>query len=324
MEADLHTADSLFYSQCILQNRGRMGTTEAVTKVLPDTRRGLRTLAWQGAVLLPLIAWLYARVIPHLVRDWWNDPNFSHGFLVPLFSVFLVWQDRQRLGELPPRPSWLGLAVMAGAMMVLIVGTLGAELFLSRSSLIFLIAGLIIYFLGWSHLRALLFPVAFLFLMVPIPAILFNQITIPLQFLASTMASGLVAELGVPVLRQGNIIQLPGMTLEVAEACSGIRSLMSLTTVAVIYAYFLETRFVPRVLLSVSAVPIAVIANGLRVTGTALLAYYWNKEAAEGFFHNFSGWLIFVLSLLMLFSLQGLMGWLRKVRKPRQPQGAGS
>jgi exosortase len=294
-----------------------MGTTEAVTSVQPQSRSQLRGLAWQGIALFPLIAWLYAGVIPHLVRDWWNDPNFSHGFLVPLFSLFLVWQDRKRLGEMPVRPAWFGLLVMAGAMVVLIVGTLGAELFLSRSSLIFLVAGLIIYFLGWAYFRALLFPVAFLFLMVPIPAILFNQITIPLQFLASQMSSALVAELGVPVLRQGNIIQLPGMTLEVAEACSGIRSLMSLTTVAVIYAYFQESKFLPRALLSVSAVPIAVIANGLRVTGTALLAYYWNKEAAEGFFHNFSGWLIFVLSLLMLFSLQGLMGWVRRRRKPR-------
>lgn len=291
-----------------------MSTTQAASAKVPTsaTRRDLRGLAWQGVALLPLVAWLYAGVIPHLVSDWWNDPNFSHGFLVPLFSIFLVWQDRKRLSELPVRPAWLGLGLMAGAMMVLVVGTLGAELFLSRSSLIFLIAGMIVYFLGWRFLRALLFPVGFLFLMVPIPAILFNQITIPLQFLASTMASGLVAELGVPVLRQGNIIQLPGMTLEVAEACSGIRSLMSLTTVAVIYAYFLETKFVPRALLSVSAVPIAVIANSLRVTGTALLAFYWGQEAAEGFFHNFSGWLIFVLSLIMLFSLQGLMGWMRR------------
>lgn len=291
-----------------------MGTTPAATPkvVSPEAQRDQRGLAWQGVALLPLIAWLYAGVIPHLVSDWWNDPNFSHGFLVPVFAIFLVWQDRKRLSELPVRPAWLGLGLMAGAMLILVVGTLGAELFLSRSSLIFLIAGMIVYFLGWRFLRALLFPVGFLFLMVPIPAILFNQITIPLQFLASGMASGLVAELGVPVLRQGNIIQLPGMTLEVAEACSGIRSLMSLTTVAVIYAYFLESKWGPRLLLSVSAVPIAVIANGLRVTGTALLAYYWNKEAAEGFFHNFSGWLIFVLSLIMLFALQGLMGWVRR------------
>ncbi len=301
-----------------------MGTTTAATgnSRSAATQRELRSLAWQGVALLPLVAWLYAGVIPHLVRDWWNDPNFSHGFLVPLFSLFLVWQDRRRLSELPVRPSWLGLGFMAGAMMVLVVGTLGAELFLSRSSLIFLIAGLIVFFLGWAYLRALLFPVLFLFLMIPIPAILFNQITIPLQFLASGMASSLVAELGVPVLRQGNIIQLPGMTLEVAEACSGIRSLMSLTTVAVIYAYFLESKFVPRFLLSLSAVPIAVIANGLRVTGTALLAYYWGQEVAEGFFHNFSGWLIFVLSLVMLFSLQGVMGWVRKRRRPKEGRSA--
>lgn len=262
---------------------------------------------WQAGVLVLLACLLYFNVVPALVLDWWNDPNFSHGFIVPIFSAFLVWQDRKRLAALPVRPSWTGLIIVAGALGILTVGVLGAELFLQRSSLVFLLAGLIVHFLGWQHFRALLFPWAFLFLMLPIPAILFNRITLPLQFLASHFGSSVMAGVGVPVLQQGNVIQLPTMVLQVAEACSGIRSLMSLGTVALIYGHFLESRTWPRVVLALAAVPIAVLANGFRVAGTGILGHYWSPAAAEGFFHNFSGWIIFVLSLAMLFGLQWLI-----------------
>jgi len=272
---------------------------------------------WVQAGVLALFLWyLYRDILPPLVRDWSEDPNFSHGFLVPAFSAFLIWQGRKRLATIPVQPSWFGLAVIAGGLAMLIVGVLGVELFLSRSSLVVLLAGLVLFFQGWKMLRALLFPWGFLLLAIPIPAILFNQITIPLQFLASQLGSSVMELLGVPVLRQGNIIQLTSMVLEVAEACSGIRSLMSLAAVALIYGYFLESRFLPRFLLAVSAVPIAVVANGLRVAGTGILGYYWNPAAAEGFFHTFSGWIVFVISLLMLFSLQALMhvSWKRGKR----------
>lgn len=262
---------------------------------------------WQAGVLFLLACVLYFKIVPALVLDWWNDPNFSHGFIVPIFSGFLVWQSRRRLAALPVQPSWAGFAIVAGALGILTVGVLGAELFLQRSSLVFLLAGLVIHFFGWRHFRALLFPWAFLFLMLPIPAILFNRITLPLQFLASELGAAMMAGVGVPVLLQGNVIQLPTMVLQVVEACSGIRSLMSLGTVAVIYGYFLESRMWPRVLLALAAVPIAVLANGLRVAGTGILGHYWNPAAAEGFFHNFSGWIIFVLSLILLFGVQWLI-----------------
>src|ERR1700680_3251468 len=138
--------------------------------------------------------------------------------------------------------------------------------------------------------------------MVPIPAIIFNQITFPMQLLASRFASGVLSALGVPVLREGNILELPNMSLEVAQACSGIRSLMSLGTLAIIYGYFLEPKISRRVLLALAAVPIAIVANGLRVLVTGLLVQYWDPAKAEGFFHEFQGWVIFVLSLLLLFS----------------------
>jgi len=262
---------------------------------------------WQVAVLVVLIGWLYSSILYHLVGQWWQDPNFSHGFFVPLFSAFVLWQDRSRLAAVPVTPSSWGLLIVVVALCVLILGVMGAELFLSRVSLLLLIAGLIISFLGWNYFRAVLFPWAFLILMIPIPAIVFNQITFPLQLLASKVAATVLPILGVPVLREGNVINLPAMALEVAEACSGIRSLLSLTTLAVIYGYLMEPRNSVRVLLAVASLPIAVAANSFRIVGTGLLVQYWDPEKAEGFFHLFSGWLIFVISLLMLFLFHRIM-----------------
>jgi len=278
-----------------------------------------RSVWWQGAVLAVLIGALYYRIAGMLILDWWKDPNFSHGFLIPVFSAFLVWQRRKQLALLRPKPSWFGLVVVAGSLMMLIVGVLGAEFFLSRSSFIFLVAGLVIYFLGWNYFRAMVFPWAFLFLMVPIPTIIFNQVAFPLQLLASRLASGLLELVCVPVLREGNVILLPAMPMEVAEACSGIRSLMSLVALALVYGYFLEPKLFRRVLLVLGAIPIAVIANSLRVVGTGLMAHWWDPEKAEGFFHTFSGWVIFVLSLLLLFAVHRAMGLLDRHRTGREP-----
>jgi len=262
---------------------------------------------WQWLVLATLIVLLYYSIVTRLIQQWINDPNFSHGFFVPLFSAFVIWNERKRLAELEERPSWWGAVIVALALCVLVLGVLGAELFLSRSSLVLLLGGLLIQFRGWNWFRALIFPWAFLFLMIPIPAIIFNNIAFPLQLLASKLASATLSLLGVPVFREGNVINLPAMSLEVVEACSGIRSLMSLGTLAVIYGYFLESGAWRRVLLAVSAIPIAVAANSLRIVGTGLLGQYWDPEKAQGFFHTFSGWLIFVMSLGLLFSLHGLL-----------------
>jgi exosortase len=262
---------------------------------------------WQTAVLVGLLFWLYFFTLTHLVAQWWHDPNFSHGFFVPLFSAFVIWQERFKLARLTLRPSWGGLLFLGFGLCMLILGQMGAELFLSRFSLLIVLAGLIILFLGWSFFRAILFPLAFLVMMIPIPAIVFNQITFPLQLLASKIASTILPWLGVPVLREGNVIILPAMALEVADACSGIRSLMSLATLAVIYGYLMERRIAVRILLAVASLPIAVAANSLRVVITGLLVQYWDPDKAQGFFHEFQGWLMFVASLLMLYLLHGLV-----------------
>ena len=266
---------------------------------------------WQMAVLAGVSLWLYAPTLSRLVGQWWQDPNFSHGFFVPAFSAFVIWQERARLASLATRPSWWGMGGLALALCVLIIGQMGAELFLARFSLVLLLASLIVLFLGWNYLRALFFPVAFLLLMIPIPTILFNQITFPLQLWASKVAGAVLPVLGVPILREGNVIILPAMTLEVAEACSGIRSLMSLVTLAIIYGYLMEKRIALRVLLALASVPIAVAANSMRIIGTGLLVQYWDTDKAEGYFHASWGWIIFVMSLVMLYALHSLMRILR-------------
>lgn len=287
-----------------------------MSQVLQAEHPPARTLAadppswppvWQTALLAGLLLWLYIPVLRHLVGQWWHDPNFSHGFFVPPFSAFVVWQERNRLARLQPQPSWSGLLILGLGMGVLLLGQMGAELFLSRFSLLLVLAGMIVLFLGWNFFRVLLFPWAFLLLMIPIPAILFNRVTFPLQLLASRVASSTLPWMGVPVLREGNVIKLPVMALEVADACSGIRSLMSLTTLAVIYGYLTEQRISVRVLLALASLPIAVVANSLRVIGTGLLVQYWDPDKAQGFFHEFQGWLMFVASLLMLYLLHRLV-----------------
>lgn len=262
---------------------------------------------WQLAILGVLCVWLYGPMLAHLVGQWWDDPNFSHGFFVPLFSVFVVWQERARLARQSPDPSWSGLLVLGFAACVLMVGQLGAELYLARFSLLLVLAGLIVLFLGWNFFRAILFPWAFLILMIPIPAIIFNQITFPLQLLASSLATATLRMFGVPVLRDGNLIVLPQITLEVAEACSGIRSLMSLVTVAVIYGFLAEKRLWVRWLLVIFSVPIAVAANSIRIIGTGMAEQYWSVNKADGVSHASWGWFIFVISLFMLYALHGLI-----------------
>lgn len=260
--------------------------------------------------MLLLMAWLYAPILARLFLQWVGparDPNFEHGIFVPLFALYILWQDRKRLQAVPPAPSWTGLPLVVLGLLMLIIGVLGAELFFSRVSLLILLAGLVILFQGWNFFRAILFPLAFLLLMIPIPALILQQVTFPLQMLAAKLATALLELVRVPVLREGNVIVLPSMPLDVAEACSGIRSLLTLVTLSIIYGYLMETRIWMRVLLAISAVPIAVAANSFRIFGTGLLVQYWDPDKAEGFFHTFSGWLIFVAALIMLFALHKLL-----------------
>jgi exosortase len=265
------------------------------------------SFAWGSVIIVALIAAVYYRVLAKLVTDWWQIPDFSHGFLVPIFAAYLVWAKRKTLLETKITPTWSGLAVIAFGLLVLILGVYGAELFLSRVSLVILLAGLVLCFGGWQLLKELQFALLVLLLAIPIPSIIFNEITLPLQILASKLASALLPLFGVPVLREGNVIELPAMKLEVAEACSGIRSLMSLFTLSVFYGYFLERTFFRRAILALASIPIAIAANAVRILGTGLCVQYWDPDKALGFFHEFSGWVMFLVSLGCLFIVHRIM-----------------
>jgi exosortase len=260
----------------------------------------------QATILLALVWLLYGHVVQKLVRQWLDDPNYSHGFFVPIGCGLLLWTSRKAWMGKPVRPSAYGLLFIGAALGLLVIGTLGAEIFLPRASLVVLLGGLVIYFAGWATLGAVKAPWLSLFLMIPLPVIVFNEFAFPLQLLASRSACALLDLLQVPVLREGNIIMLPSMSLDVVEACSGLRSLMSLITVAVLYGLFFERRVWMRCLLVALAVPVAVVANALRIVLTALLAKYGSAQLAEGFFHALSGVVLFVLSFGVLAGFHAL------------------
>ena len=266
-----------------------------------------RQVALGGAAVALLLVLMYWKIAAKLVTDWYEIPDYSHGFLVPFFALFLLWDKRPKLRRMVVQPAWTGLPLVLLGILTLFFGVYGAELFLSRTSFVLIVAGLIWTFCGRAILREVLFPLGVLLLAIPFPEIVFNQITFPLQLLASRAASNLLPLLGVPVFREGNVIQLPVMKLEVAEACSGIRSLMSLFTLSVFYGYFLERTPARRWIMALASIPIAVCANALRIVGTGLCVQYWDPSKAEGFFHEFSGWVMFVISLTCLYLLHRVL-----------------
>lgn len=267
------------------------------------------------ALIGALVLAIYAGILLKLVSDWWQIPDFSHGFLVPIFSAYLVWTKRKALAETAISPSWSGVVVVSAGLVVLFLGVYGAEMFLSRVSLVILLAGFVLSFGGPHFLKELRFPLLVLLLAIPIPAILFSQITFPLQILASKLASDLLPLFGVPILREGNVLQLPSMSLEVAEACSGIRSLMSLFTLSVFFGYFMEKSALRRTVLALASIPIAIAANAVRIFGTGMCVQYWNPDKAQGFFHEFSGWVMFIVSLGCLLIIHRAMQWLPRRRR---------
>ena len=297
---------------------------------------------WQGIAISFAIVFAYATVLVKLVRDWWTDENYSHGLLIPFIIGYILWTQREKFARVPVKSSTFlgGTAVILG-LLGLWAGVAGAELYTQRLSLLVLLVGTVIYFWGVSLLRFLLVPFGLLFLALPIPAIVFNKIAFPLQLFASRCAVWSMSLLGIPVLRQGNIIELKPLNsfttkkLEVVEACSGIRSLMTLITLAVVFAYFTYTPsdrppgsnsrfgwlksygFWRSAIIVISAVPIAILTNAFRVSGTGVLAHYYGTEVADGFFHSFSGWAIYIVAFILLFGIGMILDRFR----PAQAEG---
>jgi exosortase len=294
---------------------------------------------WKPLLVAAAVAFAYWGVLARLGRFWWEDENYSHGLLIPFVIGYILWAERETLAGIlvRPRAAWGAAAVVAG-LSALWVGTAGAELFTQRMSLILLLAGVCVYFWGWRMLRALFVPLLLLALAVPIPTIVFNKVAFPLQLFASQCAVFVMRLLNITVLREGNVIELYPLgslttkKLEVVEACSGIRSLMTLVTLAVVFAYFTTPsdedgsggkrlaryRTLRAVLIVLAAVPIAIVTNAARVSGTGVLARYYGTQVADGFFHEFSGWVIYIAAFLLLFAF----GWL--IDRFNPTRGGGS
>jgi exosortase len=255
-------------------------------------------------VLGAAVLWLYRGTLSSLVHQWASDDNYSHGFFVAPLALYFAWERRGALARASVRPGAGGALLLTFSLALWMAGLLGAELFLTRLSLVGVIAGLVWFVWGREYLRVLAFPIAFLLLMIPLPAIIFNQIAFPLQLLASRVGETAIAAVGIPVLREGNVLQLPARNLEVAEACSGIRSLVSLLMLAIVLGYFTERRSSARALIACAAIPIAIAANAARVAGTGIASEWVSASASEGFFHAFSGWLMFVVAFAALLGVQ--------------------
>jgi exosortase len=259
-------------------------------------------IAWFAALLIAS----YLPVLIRLVQQWENDEDMGHGFFVPVLAAYIAWQKRNELLAAPVAPNWLGLLLVLWGALQLTIATLGAELFLARTAFVISIIGSVLLLGGMPVVRILALPLFLLFFMVPIPAIIYNQITFPLQLLASRVAETVLLVLGIPVLREGNVLEMANQRLSVVEACSGIRSLLSLTFLSLVYGYFFEKRASIRVALFFAVIPIAIVANASRVTLTGILTQY-KPELAEGFFHTASGWVIFMVALfIMVFVHQAI------------------
>ena len=253
------------------------------------------SLAWFGA----LLALCYWPVIVSLVSQWNTDEDMGHGFFVPILAAYIAWRSREEFLATPAKQNWWGFALVIYAGIQLLIATMGAELFLARTAIIFSLIGSIWFINGTKRLRILAFPLFLLFFMVPIPAIIYNRITFPLQLVASRAAEWGLMTIGIPVFREGNVLELAGQKLSVVEACSGIRSLLTLSFLSLVYGYFFEKRIWMRILLFFATVPIAILANAARVTLTGILSEY-KPELVHGFFHSASGWVIFMVALIIL------------------------
>jgi exosortase len=283
----------------------------------PDKPQFAATISWQSvacwSVLASLFLLLYASTLRGLFEDWWTDPDYSHGMIVPFIAVYIVFRSRETLRKLPLEPTALAAwAMILASQFVFLCGYFGAEFFLQRSSMVIFLVGMILLFLGWNYLRHLMLPLVLLELCIPLPAVVMNQITLPLQLIASSGSEVVLRSCGVAVYRTGNLLQMSQQTLNVGEACSGIRSLVSLVTMAVIMVSFVRIHWMARIVFVASAAGVAIIANGLRVSGAGLLGYYVGQRFTVGYWHLLEGWVVFVVAFAMLaleLKLMERLGW---------------
>ncbi len=281
--------------------------TTAAADLNQSKQDELVSVSWAGrmgfAIVAGLIVAIYAKPFAALVRDWLTDnQGASYGILVPPLAMYIAWARRQRTFSVASKQDARGLFLIAFSCLMFLVGKFGAEYFLTRMSLILLLAGLSWTFWGWPRTRTLAFPFLLLVTMIPLPMLVYNRIALPLQLLSSQAAAAVIQAFGDSVYRDGNVLHLPNTTLGVAEACSGLHSLASLVVVSLLLGFIECRRLQSRVLLFLLAIPFAILVNVVRVTGTAFLAEI-NQEYADGFYHAFSGWLVFLVGFGFFWAL---------------------
>jgi len=262
----------------------------------------------QALLSFGLLTLVYAPVLVDLVSDWWNDSNYSHGFLVPLVSGYLLWKKRDKLAAAVGESSKLGLPLLALALALFVVGSAGAEYFTVRVSFIMALTGLVLFHFGASFLRQVWFELGFLLFMIPLPYVIYYSLTFPMQLFATKISIKALAMIGVPAVQQGNIIHLSGVSLEVAEACSGIRSLLSLLALGALFAYFTQKGPLKRGALFLATIPIAIFTNSARVFITAVLAFTIDADVTEEPLHGLMGLSVFVMAFLLLLLFNALLG----------------
>lgn len=270
---------------------------EAGTQTTPERALSVpwTAIAWFGALLLAC----YFPVLKRLTHDWYIDEDMGHGFFVPAVAGYIVWLQRGTILAKSYRPNYLGILPLVLGAGLLAFGTFGVELFVTRVAFVVSLAGVLLTLGGWALIRELIFPLALLLFMIPLPSVIYYQITFPLQLLASQVAEASLSLMGIPVLREGNVLELPSQKLSVVEACSGIRSLMSLTFLSLVYGFFFDSKPWMRWVLLAATIPIAIFANAMRVTLTGLFSEI-NPEFARGLFHSLEGWVIFMVALVLL------------------------
>jgi exosortase len=263
----------------------------------------LRSCKLQFSAIILLLAGCYYTIVPFMVKQWYQDENYSHGFIVPFIALFFLYERREELKKVIVQPWGPGLAVIAFGLVQLSLGFLATEYFTMRSSLIVVLAGMVLYFLGKETFRISRLSIIYLILMVPLPYIIYDMVAFPLKLFVTKVSVAFLQLVGIVVIREGNIIMFPAITLEVADACSGIRSLISLIALGAAYAFFIKTTTVKRWLIILAAVPIAIVTNALRVIVTGILAQHWGAKAAEGFFHEFAGLMVFAVAMVLLVGM---------------------
>jgi exosortase len=265
--------------------------------------RSLSRWFWfQLTLLVALMATLYSQVLADLAHDWWTEASLSQGLLIPPLASFIAWSRRNQTLAEPPAADNRGLWLVACACLMYILGKLASEFFLPRMSFVILLAGLVWIFWGYARLKTLAFPLLLLATMVPLPVLVYNTVAAPLQLFASDVATNLAQLLGVAVYRDGNVIHLAQTSLGVEEACSGLNSLSALMVASLLLGYLMCRSLSARVILFALSIPLSIAVNVLRVTGTAVIADY-HEEFAMGFYHSFSGWLIFIGGFVILYGI---------------------